>query len=58
MIILKASRPFKPEFFQAFFHYCLSSVNNSCDELKNHNIKLIIIVVIESSFTRKYGFVK
>ena len=26
--------PFKPRFFQAFFRYCLSRVNDSCDELK------------------------
>ena len=34
--------PFKPEFFQSFFRYSLSSLNN-CDELKNHNTILTLI---------------
>ena len=29
--------------FQAVFRYCLSSINNSCDELKNHNMLLALV---------------
>ena len=33
-LLLTLRVPFKPRFFQAFFRYCLSRVNDSCDELK------------------------